>query len=276
MHGGTAGGGELRALQHHDPGTLAEHEPVAVDVEGPRRPLRLVVALGERAGLHEPGDGDAGDAGLGAAGDDDVDLAAAQQPQRPRQRLGAGRARRHRRVHAGLAPCTPGRSRPRGRSASASGTVSGETLRSPPVSSRSSWSSRVTAPPMPVPTTTASRSGSTSGDPACAQASLAATSATCSQRSSRRAWTRGRTSVGETASGAAIFTGRSYLSTKSNSSSMRRTPERPARTASQVEATSPPSGVVAPSPVTTTSMSGLVAPDVTGSSRCSRRRRPRS
>src|SRR6201991_3705552 len=146
------------------------------------------------------------------------------------------------------------------------GTVSGETLRRPPVSSRSSWSSRVTAPPMPVATTTARRSGSTcmlsrSPRPAWVHASLAATSATCSHRSSLRAWTRGSTSVGATASGAAIFTGSWWRSTHSwSASSMRRTPDRPASSASHVDATSPPSGGVAPSPGTTTSGAVLMLP----------------
>ncbi len=124
------------------------------------------------------------------------------------------------------------------------GTVSGETLRSPSFSSRSSWLSRVTAPPIPVPTTTASRSGSTPGAPACAQASLAAITATCSQRSIRRACTRGSTADGSTASCAEILTGRSNRST--HAPSVARTPDLPASSPSQVDAASPPSGVVAP------------------------------
>ena len=51
------------------------------------------------------------------------------------------------------------------------------------------------------------------------------------------------------------------------------TPERPATMASQVDATSPPNGVVAPSPVTTTSGRDTVKPKP---SRCTTRRRPRS
>src|SRR6476659_2247583 len=143
------------------------------------------------------------------------------------------------------------------------GMVSGETLRSPWVSRMSSWPSNDMAPPMPVPTITASRSGSTAGSspasPACAHASRAAMIATCSDRSQRRASTRLSTSVGSTASCAAIFTGRSNRSTHSASS--RDTPDRPASRASQVDAASPPSGVVAPYPVTTTSV------ELTGSPR---------
>src|SRR5215468_9040380 len=73
--------------------------------------------------------------------------------------------------------------------------------------------------------------------------------ATASDRSSRRSRTRSRTSAGSTASCAAIFTGRSAAQSLVRAE----TPERPASMASQVDATSPPSGVVAPSPVTTTS-----------------------
>ena len=104
-------------------------------------------------------------------------------------------------------------------------------------------------PPIPLETTTASRSGSTSGDPASAQASRAATMASCSQRSSRRACTRSSTVAGSTAAGAAICTG---SGTSVQSAGSLRAPLRPASSDSQVEATSPPSGVVAPSPVTTT------------------------
>ena len=56
-------------------------------------------------------------------------------------------------------------------------------------------------PPIPLDTTTPSRSGSTSGDPASAHASRAATMASCSQRSSRRACTRSSTVAGSTAAG---------------------------------------------------------------------------
>ena len=146
------------------------------------------------------------------------------------------------------------------------GTVSGETLRSPWASRRSSWSSRVFGPPIPVPMATPSRSGSTGwlssvgiSYPASAHACRAAMIATCSQRSSRRSCTRGSTSDGSTASGAASRAGRSYFST--HSASLFRMPLRPAISASQVDATSPPSGVVAPMPVTTTS-TVLIAPSV--------------
>src|SRR6516165_1298088 len=103
-------------------------------------------------------------------------------------------------------------------------------------------------PPMPLVTATPSRHGSTVGDPASAQASRAATSANCSHLSSRLACTRPTSAAGSAAAGAAIFTGSGFT----QSSVMRRTPLLPASIADQVDATSPPSGVVAPSPVTTT------------------------
>src|SRR5215470_19918801 len=101
---------------------------------------------------------------------------------------------------------------------------------------------------MPLDTTTPRRSGGTSGAPASAHASLAATSANCSHRSSRRACTRSSTVAGSTAASAAIRVGR--LANPSSVSAV--VPPRPASIASQVLATSPPSGVVAPRPVTTT------------------------
>ena len=55
------------------------------------------------------------------------------------------------------------------------GTVKGLTRRAPRSRTTSHWSSVVQMPPMPVPTTTPRRVGSTSGAPASAQASRAAT-----------------------------------------------------------------------------------------------------
>src|SRR3954465_6338292 len=107
-------------------------------------------------------------------------------------------------------------------------------------------------PPMPVARATPSRSWSrsswTSARPEPAQASIVATIANCAVRSSRRALTRSRTSVGSTAATPAIFT----RSPSAHSASMCRTPERPSAMPSQVVATSPPAGVVVPRPVTTT------------------------
>src|SRR3954465_3420665 len=107
-------------------------------------------------------------------------------------------------------------------------------------------------PPMPVARATPSRSWSrsswTSARPEPAQASIVATIANCAVRSSRRALARSRTSVGSTAATPAIFT----ASPSAHSASMCRTPERPSTMPSQVLATSPPTGLVVPRPVTTT------------------------
>src|SRR5882757_6797231 len=115
---------------------------------------------------------------------------------------------------------------------------------------------------MPVAIATPSRvlSSSTSARPESAHASRAATMANWALRSSRRALTRSITSVGSTAAGAAIFTGSS--STQSAVSSF--APDRPANTPSQVLATSPPTGVVAPSPVTTTRVFDMVTSSFVG------------
>src|SRR3954454_12411480 len=136
------------------------------------------------------------------------------------------------------------------------GMVKGETRLGPFCSRMSSWSSRVTAPPMPVPKTTAIRSGSTpeSAPPASRQASSRALTATCWLRSSRRARTRSSCCTGSSASRATSWAGKSCA----HSSVSRLTPDRPASSASQVEATSPPRGVLAPSPVTTTSAVGVL------------------
>src|ERR1019366_10272877 len=70
----------------------------------------------------------------------------------------------------------------------------------------------------------------------------------CSDRSKRRISTRSITSLGSTATRAANFT----VETSVHGSSRVRAPLVPASSAVQVLGTSPPSGVVAPRPVTTT------------------------
>src|SRR5450631_3604258 len=129
------------------------------------------------------------------------------------------------------------------------GTASGKTRRTPFSFRVSHWSSSVLTPPMPEPMTTPRRSGSIPGVPASAQASREAIRAYWPAGSSRRASTLARTSRGDCLMVAAIFTGRWYISTQSNG--IRRTPDWPARIASQVSVTLPPTGVVAPRPVTT-------------------------
>src|SRR5262245_23804308 len=142
------------------------------------------------------------------------------------------------------------------------GIVCGETRRGPLASRMSSWASRVRAPPMPEPMLTANRSGSRpeSASSASRHASCAAISATASALSSRRSFTRSSTSPGSTRSWAAIRTG----SCSAHGAVREVTPDRPASIASQVDATSPPSGVVAPSPVTTTSGRVITPSDSSG------------
>ncbi len=153
------------------------------------------------------------------------------------------------------------------------GTVCGETRRTPFSLSTSYWSSSVVTPPMPEAMTAPSRSGSTWAAPSSAglspalptypasfQASRAAISANCAERSSRRACGRGMTSEGSTAAGAAMRTAWSAA----HSCSRGLAPDLPATRPSQVEAASPPSGVVAPIPVTTTvrlvELTGILSP----------------
>src|SRR6478609_4063935 len=136
------------------------------------------------------------------------------------------------------------------------GTASGETRRGPLVMRLSYPSRSVVTPPMPEAIATPMRSPSSSAPsrPASFQASIAATMANCELRSRRRALTRSSTSVGSTAIRPAILTGIS----SAHSSVRNRTPERPATRASQVLATSPPTGEVVPRPVTTTRVEDML------------------
>src|SRR3954451_19818612 len=142
------------------------------------------------------------------------------------------------------------------------GTVMGRTRRAPPsglVRSFSQASRIVWRPPMPEETTEPSRSPSTSGEPASAQASRAAMIAYCADGSIFFCSGRVRTSPGSTLMLAANSTGIAKRPARSNhSSSKRRAPDSPFNAAAQVLATSPPSGVVAPRPVTTTSGTWLI------------------
>jgi len=141
------------------------------------------------------------------------------------------------------------------------GMSSGETLPAPLASITSCWWIRLVTPPTPVPITTATRSGSRPfssalpAKPASDQASAAATSAACCDRSSRRACTLGSTLAGSTAISPAIRTAISLAQSWVSA----RMPELPASSSDQYVGTSPPSGVVAPSPVTTTGSSVRLA-----------------
>ena len=152
-------------------------------------------------------------------------------------------------AHAETGVCTPAlapMSRPMfaaGALGISIGIVSGETRRGP-----LSWSdvvvaSSVCTPPMPEAMATPRPLGV---DPAVGEAGVgpglqAAMRANCAERSSRRALTRSRTSVGSTATSAAICDRAVWAQSWVRGL----TPERPSSRASQVVATSPPTGVVA-------------------------------
>src|SRR5659263_615798 len=159
-------------------------------------------------------------------------------------------------AHAETGACAPARAPnsietyAAGEFAISIGTVIGSTRRAPLDFMTSHASSRVQIPPIPDATTVPSRSPSTSGEPASAQAWRAAIIAYCAEGSIRFISGRVSTSADGTASWPANVTAISYFSAQSFSSV--RTPDRPASAACHVDLTSPPSGVVAPKPVTTT------------------------
>src|SRR3954449_5108454 len=111
---------------------------------------------------------------------------------------------------------------------------------------------------MPEAMATPRRSPSTSASasPESFHAWSAATSASCPERSRRRALTLSSTSVGSTATSAAIR----VLSCSAQSCVSGRTPDWPASSAAQVVGTSPPTGEVVPSPVTTTRVALICSP----------------
>src|SRR3954454_7596917 len=122
-----------------------------------------------------------------------------------------------------------------------SGTASGETLFGPESRSTSWLCSSVPMPPMPVPMMQAIRVesyGSSSDQTASASASSEATIANCVKRSARRASLTDRCSLGSNSVQAPTP---SWM------------PEAPARQRSYSVRAPTPSGVTAPTPVTTTS-----------------------
>ena len=136
----------------------------------------------------------------------------------------------------------------------------GRTRRGPFSRRVSHASRRVHTPPIPVPKATPVRSGSTSSadsasgpeNPASSHASRAAMRASWPEGSRRFASTlvRRPDSRAGTASWPAMYTGRSYSLTQGWSRVD--TPDTPLVAFSQVVGTSPPMGVVAPRPVTST------------------------
>lgn len=177
---------------------------------------------------------------------------------RPPARCGSGPApgrepppRTRRRLTGVLAPPFAPRSmltRAAGPLGISMGTVNGDIRRIPARSKMSSCPSVVRTPPVPVPMTTASRTGSARGAPASCQASRALRTATCSPRSSFLASTLGSSEAGSTVSPAATCTGRSAA----HSSSRKRTPDLPSSSPDHDDGASAPNGVIAPTPVTTT------------------------
>ena len=241
------GPGMFLGLEHHDAGALAEDEAVAALVERAGRRLRLVIPRRQCTHLGEAGDRQRRDRRLRSA--------ATTTSARPSRRMSSAYAMASAPdAQALTGACTPAFAFSSSPTVAAGplgisiGTTSGETRRGPRSRRMSYWPMRVSTPPMPEPTTTASRSSSTSGRPASAQASRAATRANCWTRSSVRA--SNRSSGGSTATRAASRVGRS----PAQSSVSRPTPDRPSSRPCQVVGASPPSGVVAPSPVTTTLM----------------------
>ena len=162
-----------------------------------------------------PAIGMLGDARLRAAGDDDVRLARLDHPPAPGQRLGAGRARRHRRVHAGLGAQLQADVRGRAvrhehRDGQRRDLAQALLLQDVVLAEQGQRAADAGADDHGEPQRVHRAAVlAASAESACAHASRAATIATCSQRSRRRASTRLSTSVGSTASCAAIFTGRS-------------------------------------------------------------------
>ncbi len=92
VDGRPAAAGVLEILQHQHPAPFADHEPVAVAVERPARPRRLVVASRHRRQEHEAGDPERMDHAVHAAGEHHVGPAAADDLDRLADRLGAGGA----------------------------------------------------------------------------------------------------------------------------------------------------------------------------------------
>ena len=77
----------------HDPRALAEQEAVPVTIERPRRVLRVIVALGQRAHVGQRRERDGQQGRLGAAREHHVDLAPLDHPQAVQERddrAGAG------------------------------------------------------------------------------------------------------------------------------------------------------------------------------------------
>ena len=91
---GAAGLGVLQRFEDHHAGPFAQHEAVAVAVEGPRGLGGLVVAGAQGGQQVEAGHAEGMDHGVRAAGEHHVGLAAADDLDRLADRLAAGGAGR--------------------------------------------------------------------------------------------------------------------------------------------------------------------------------------
>ena len=90
----SAGAGVLELFEHQHPAPFADHEPVALAVERPARPRRIVVASRHRRQQDEARDAERVNHAVDAAGEHHVGAAAANDLDRLADRLGARRAGR--------------------------------------------------------------------------------------------------------------------------------------------------------------------------------------
>src|SRR5829696_8309675 len=245
-----AGQGVLPLLQYQGPGTLAHHEAVAQGVERPRGLGGTVVELG-RQGRHL-GEGDQrhlDEGRLGAAGDHGRGLAMADRLKGQADGVVGGR------TGGGGAEVGPAKAELHGDLAGGGvrhqlGTVNGETRLGPLVRITSSLASSELIPPMPVANTTPVSSLSTASSiPLSSQASRAEVRANWVERSSRLASLGPRLAAGsKSRHSAATLDGTGSGSTRVRGPR----PDWPAQMASQYALAPTPTGVTAPSPVTTT------------------------
>ena len=248
VHAGAAAGGVLGRLQHHHARALAEHEAVPALVERPRRPLRLVVAGGQGPHRRERGDVQLQDRGLGAARHHDVGSSGPDHFHAVADRLGAGGTRADGRVHPGT----------------------GAELKPDPARRAVRHEHRDSERREPLPALLAQRvvGGQGGGHAAYARWRRprradpdrpAGYRRPPRPRAPRPARTARTGPAGAPARGPAASPGR-LLPTPRSAPGARSpipavsfcTPLRPASSDSQVEATSAPTGVIAPRPVTTT------------------------
>ena len=173
-------------LEHEEGGAFAHDEAVALDVERAGGAGRVVVAAGQRPHAGEGGDGDGRDHGLGAAGEDDVGGAVADQPGPLADGVAAGGAGGgDAEVRAGPAELH-GHDGRRGVGHHHRHEERPDPQRPPLAGAASPGPPCVPRPPMPVPATTPQRAGSAPGSPASSTASMAAAKPSWASRSTRR------------------------------------------------------------------------------------------